>query len=84
MLTLLQILDMPHATIDTGDGLRYVWPAAFAHDGPWKTTPEADKEALRILYDDEGFAAFAQWGGYIGYRVGITEDGDWSSFVEGD
>lgn len=84
MYWLMAILDLPHATMETSDGLMYIWPAAAAHDGPWDTTPEADQEALRALYDDDDFESFAQFGGYIGYRVGITENGDWSFFVAGD
>ena len=46
--------------------------------------PEADKEVLRALYDEDDFATFSDFGGYIGYRLGITENGEWSFFVAGD
>jgi hypothetical protein len=61
-----------------------IWPAAAAHDGDWDTVPHKDKEALRSLYDDDGFAAFESFGAYIGCRVGIYDDGDWSFYVAGD
>ena len=48
------------------------------------SVPEADKEVLRALYDEDDFATFSDFGGYIGYRLGITENGEWSFFVAGD
>jgi hypothetical protein len=84
MYQLMRILDMPHGIVDLGDQLMYVWPSAAAFDGPWDEMPDADKEPLRALYDEEDFADFAAFGGYIGYRIGITADGDWSFFVAGD
>ncbi len=53
MYWLLSILDLPYGTIDTEQGTLYVWPSAYAHQGSWETTPEADVEALRSLYSDE-------------------------------
>lgn len=79
---LVELLDRPHARIDAG-GPRYVWPSAFAYDA-WEDVPEADREALRPLYDDDDFARFEQFGGYTGYRVGISEAGEWLFFVAGD
>jgi hypothetical protein len=81
---LMQILDMPHGTGEVDGRRLYIWPAAAAHDGDWDTVPLEDKNALRNLYDDEDFAGFESFGAYIGYRVGIYEDGDWSFFVAGD
>ena len=46
--------------------------------------PEEYIDDLRAIYTDADFDDFAQFGGYIGYRVGITESGDWSFFVVGD
>lgn len=84
MRWLMSILNLPHGTIETENGTLYVWPAANAHQGDWETTPVADVEALRSLYTDEQMQGFADFGAYIGYRIGIWEDGDWSFFVAGD
>jgi hypothetical protein len=81
---LMQILEMPYGTTEVDGRVLFIWPAAAAHDGDWTTVPEEDKEALRRLYDDEDFAGFESFSGYIGYRTGIYEDGDWSFFVAGD
>ena len=84
MRWLLSILDLPNGIIETENGDLYVWPAAHAHQGDWETMPEADLEALRTLFTEEEIQGFAEFGGYIGYRVGIWENGDWSFFVAGD
>lgn len=85
MRYLAEILQRPFAVLE-GDGLpTYAWPSAFA--GEWDTMADADIEALRPLYGDADFASFAAFGGYFGYRTGITVDGNWvqwSFFVAGD
>ncbi len=84
MYWLLCVLGLPHGTVDLGDELMYVWPAAATHDGGWDTMPEQYLEPLRAIYSEDNFEDFRQFGDYIGYRVGITESGDWSFFVAGD
>ena len=49
----------------------------------WSQVSEKEIDELRPLYDDEDFAGFAEFGAYIGYRVGII-DGSWVFFVAGD
>lgn len=61
----------------------YVWPSAFAYDD-WDSVPAPDREALKPLYTEKDFAGFARFGGYVGYRIGITPKGDWTFFVAGD
>jgi hypothetical protein len=80
---LVELLDRPFATQEVRGVVHYVWPSAFAYRD-WARVPEADREALRPLYSDEDFAAFQEFGAYLGYRVGITEEGDWIFFVAGD
>ena len=84
MYWLLSILDLPGGTIDTDNGPMYVWPAAYAHQGSWETTPQQDMDALLSLYTQDDLQGFANFGGYYGYRVGITASGDWLFFVAGD
>jgi hypothetical protein len=83
MESLLRVIAMPHATIEGPDGPIYVWPSAFAYD-TWDAVPAADRDALYPLYDEADQDSFAQFGSYIGYRLGITADGDWLFFVAGD
>jgi hypothetical protein len=40
--------------------------------------------ALEGLYSDEEIATFINYGSFLGWRVGITEGGDWQFFVAGD
>ncbi len=84
MYWLLSILNLPYGTIETDNGPMYVWPAAYAHQGSWETTPQQDMDALRSLYTEDDLQSFADFGGYYGYRVGITASGDWLFFVAGD
>lgn len=82
---LVGLLGRPHRLLEPEHGgtAHYVWPSAFGYDS-WDAVPEEDKEALKPLYTEEDFAGFEQFGGYIGYRVGITVEGDWIFFVAGD
>ena len=43
-----------------------------------------ERDALRPVYNDEDFLGFDAAGSYVGYRVGITDTGDWVFFVGGD
>lgn len=82
---LVGLLDRPYRLLEPEHGgtAHYVWPSAFGYDS-WDAVPEEEKEALKPLYSEEDFTGFEQFGGYIGYRVGITVDGDWMFFVAGD
>jgi hypothetical protein len=74
--------DMLPTVLGTPFGRRddvYVWPSAVGKaPGDW--TPE-DRAALRLLYSDEDIRAFESAGTYLGWRVGIREDGTWLFFV---
>jgi len=84
MRYLTETLDLPFTTADAGDlGTIYVWPSAFTYPA-WTDVPQADRDALATLYDDADFGDWELFGSYIGYRVGITEDGEWIYFVAGD
>lgn len=83
MRYLAELLSRPFGTIVAGDFTYYVWPSAFNATG-WQDVPPADVDALRPLYDDADFAGFAEFGGYIGYRISILQDGTWVAFVAGD
>lgn len=82
--TLLKVLDMSHAVIETeNSGRIFVWPAAFAHD-LWEEIPEDQLDELRSLYTPEELEELSVIGAYAGWRVGISENGDWMFFVAGD
>jgi spore germination protein GerM len=85
MFYLAELLDRPWALVDPGNGDAYVvWPSAFAYD-TWEDVPAEDVEALRPLYGDADFDAFASFGGYVGHRIGIdATTGEWRFFIAGD
>jgi hypothetical protein len=83
MKFLAGMLDRPFGQVSAGDLTLYIWPSAATYPS-WAEVPPEARNALRPLYGDEDFQQFAQFGSYIGYRVGITETGDWLYFVAGD
>jgi hypothetical protein len=82
--TLIKLFDTPFATQDFEDLPRYyVWPSAFVYDS-WEEIPPADLQALNSIYTEEELDQIAGFGSYAGWRIGITEDGEWRFFVAGD
>lgn len=82
---LVQTLDLSYCTqrfedLD-GEGMvtQYEWPSAHC-DAP---TGEQWAE-LEGLYTDEEIQSMKDFGGFIGWRIGILEDGDWISYIAGD
>jgi hypothetical protein len=57
----------------------WVWPEAYA-DAP---SDEAWQK-LSGLYPPDQITSWREQGQFLGYRVGITPDGDWQFFVAGD
>ena len=86
MLYIAGMLQRPFGLLPDAERPIFAWPSAHAY-GVWDAVPEAEKEALRPLYGDLDFGFFAEFGGYLGYRVGITLDGDraqWIYAINGD
>lgn len=81
--TVLDILNVLLRLEDHGD-LRgtFMWPAASAKD-PAEWT-DSDVEDLRTFYSQRQIEQFQEYGTYVGWRVGIEEDGTWIFFVQGD
>lgn len=64
-----------------GEGMvtQYAWPSAQCD------TPTDEQWAeLEGLYTDEEIQTMKDFGGFIGWRIGILEDGDWISYIAGD
>lgn len=81
MAMLVRTLSLPWAreTLEVEPHVYYVWPSAYLIEA----TP-ADWRALERLYTAEELEAMREYGGFIGWRAGITETGDWRFFVAGD
>ncbi len=82
MAFLSSLLALPYGTLEAGDATYYVWPSAAAL--PWDQVSGVHRSALLGLYSEYNLWQFESFGGYVGYRVGITEDGSWVYFVAGD
>jgi hypothetical protein len=79
-----ELFNMTHQVTEMQDGSRlYVWPAAFAYDS-WDDIPDAAMDELLRLYTQEELDQISLLGSYGGWRVGITESGEWIFFVAGD
>ena len=81
---MVQLLELEPALYDVGEGnVFYVWPAVYALPD-WSDATEEQRQELADLFGADQLAGWDSFGGYIGYRAGITTDGRWAFFVAGD
>lgn len=81
MAMMVRTLGLPYSreTLDIDPYVLYIWPSAYLVE-----SGEEDWTALAELYSPEDIELFKEYGSFIGWRVGITETGDWRFFVAGD
>ena len=82
------LLEMPYTTESVEGRTVYVWPGIidWAPDQLERIDESEWKSALESIYPDID-AALRSWidyGGYIGWRIGIADDGRWMFFIAGD
>ena len=82
-VTLLNLLAMSHASIPGPEGEIYVWPAAHSYE-TWEQVTEEDLDELARIHSEGELDSFASAGGYLGWRTGIAENGEWMFFIAGD
>lgn len=75
---LVTVLNVPYGR---EDGL-VVWP--FAHALDFQNLNPAQEDLLAQFFTPKDIDEWKSFGGYLGYRVGISESGDWMFFVAGD
>lgn len=80
--TLVAILQLPYTQTGVGKDIIYMWP--FAYDRDVSTLTPEEREQLLSFATEEELKSWEKFGGYVGYRAGITQDGAWVSFVAGD
>jgi hypothetical protein len=81
---MVQLLNLEPALFDVGEGIVfYVWPAVYALPD-WADATGEQRQELAGIFGTDQLAGWDSFGGYVGYRVGITTDGRWSFFVAGD
>ena len=84
MADMASALKFTPGTIEAEDGtVYYVWPGVFALDD-WSQATDAQRRELADVFGQKALDDWDAFGGYIGYRVGITADGHWAYFVAGD
>lgn len=81
--TLLRLLALSHGEQTTGEGTSHAWPGAHLRE-TWADTPRAERRELRAIHSAEEIASFAEYGHYLGWRLGIGADGSWRYYVAGD
>ncbi len=77
-LLIKKLLSLPYDK----QGDIYVWPAVFTKSSD-KWTQE-DIDMMKQIASDQEIEGYRQFGAYIGYRVGIREDGKWIYYLAGD
>lgn len=82
MRFLVETLRLPWAMDGDPGSAVYIWPDVFVL--PWDDVVESQRDALRPIYTDDDFAVFSDIGGFVGYRLAITDTGEWIYFIAGD
>jgi hypothetical protein len=78
------ILSLPYYTSNGAEGSAstFTWPSAVSL--AWDELTAEQIDSLRPYFSQEELDAFANFGAYIGYRLTITDAGEWQTFVAGD
>jgi hypothetical protein len=78
------ILSLPYYTSNGAEGSAstFTWPSAVSPT--WDELTAEQIDSLRPYFSQEELDAFANFGAYIGYRLTITDAGEWQTFVAGD
>jgi len=87
MRTLVEHLNLPYSSSTNELGEAYVWPSAMGNlTSPYGDgLPAEEYEALLEIYSVEDLEEmFEGIGGFAGYRIVITADGEWLFFIAGD
>jgi hypothetical protein len=75
---IVALLEGPFAQLDD----LFIWPEL--HTRVPFVVADSERAALEDRYGAESLAQWEGAGSYLGWRIGITTDGDWLFFVAGD
>lgn len=83
MATLVKLLNLRHCVNDSAGAevTLYSWPSASCTQ---PTDEDWDELIESGISTEEEVEDFKEFGSYIGWRVGIAEEGDWLSYIAGD
>lgn len=77
---IVEVLSLSHDLMEIADPDIYVWPAVAGDDAT-----DADWDEVRGLYTEDEIDQMRELGsGYLGWRLGIDTEGDWTFYVAGD
>ena len=81
---ILKILELPYVVEEIeGHGTFYIWPY-FTEDGALDRITDRERADLRALgFTDEQIRRMVEFGGYLGPRLAIDEQGRWRNYVTG-
>ncbi len=80
---LVQVFSSGFVRMDEGtEDELIIWPYHFAY--PLEILTPRQKVELFMLVNPDDAKTMEQSGGYFGYRAGISPDGIWQFFVDGD
>jgi hypothetical protein len=80
---ILRLLASPYGVQTPGPSGYFAWPRPFTIEAAEWT--DEDVQILRDLgATDADIAGYREFGGYIGWRIGIRDNGEWEYLVRGD
>lgn len=81
---LVDILEAPYAKVaDSEGGSFFIWPYLAGVEDLSALT-DADKVVAYQLITPDALVDFADYGGWLGFRTIIDDDGTWQAWVAGD
>lgn len=76
------LLELPYGVTQAGENTYYSWPMITTLS-PEEWTDEM-LDAVSSFVTPEQIEDYQKFGGYIGWRLSINQDGTWTSFIAGD
>lgn len=81
LAVIVRTLDLPFGVSLAPNGVTsYVWPAVAAIENP----TDADWQAIAPVYNEEEIEFYKNFGGFVGLRIFISEDGIWTTAIAGE
>lgn len=79
MRYLVALLQLPYCEESSGGDTYFIWPRVHCREHT-----DADWDDIEGLYPEDQFEQMRARDSYLGFRIGILENGDWVYFIAGD